>query len=78
MIYPTKNVLVKGCKIKIDRYRYRFIDFSDSDVNIIYLYSVADPGCFIPDPDPSICSSRISNPGSRIPDLESRISDPGS
>jgi hypothetical protein len=26
--------------------------------------SVADPGCFIP--DPSICSSRISDPGSRI------------
>jgi hypothetical protein len=24
--------------------------------------SVADPGCFIP--DPSICSSRISDPGS--------------
>jgi hypothetical protein len=33
--------------------------------------SVADPGCFIPDPDPSICSSRIPDLGYQIPDLGS-------
>jgi hypothetical protein len=27
-------------------------------------HSVADPGCFIPDPDPRVFSSRISDPGS--------------
>jgi hypothetical protein len=51
-------------------------------------YRVKNPQCcgsgmFIPDPDfysfriPDL-ESRISDPGSRIPDLGSRISDPGS
>jgi hypothetical protein len=31
-----------------------------------FLISVADPGCFIPDPDLSICSSQILDLGSRI------------
>jgi hypothetical protein len=43
---------------------------------ILYEYivaSVADPGCLSRIPDPG-----FSHPGSRIPDLGSRISDPGS
>jgi hypothetical protein len=34
--------------------------------------SVAGPGCFIPDPDPTICSSHVPDPNI----FSSRISDP--
>jgi hypothetical protein len=35
-------------------------------------HSVADPGCFIPDPDPTIAPSRIPDPGGK------KAPDPGS
>ena len=46
-------------------------------------HSVADPRCLSPIPDPDFLpipdlGSRISDPGSRIPDRGSRIADPGS
>jgi hypothetical protein len=43
-------------------------------VKVLFGTSVADPGCFIPDPDPTIAPSRI-----RIPDpMGKKAADPGS
>jgi hypothetical protein len=33
--------------------------------SIVVVYSIADPGCFIPDPDPTIAPSRIPDPGGK-------------
>jgi hypothetical protein len=57
-------------------FKLKFWNYSSNFVIIIYYESagsdsiipssVADPGCFIPDPDLSICASRIPDLGSRI------------
>jgi hypothetical protein len=39
--------------------------------------SVADQGCFIPDPDPTIAPSRIPDPDLTIAPSRIRIPDPG-
>jgi hypothetical protein len=45
---------------------------------LVYVSSVADPGCLSRILIFTHPGSRIADPGSRIPDLGSRISDPGS